>query len=288
MPDITETLRRAAQILDENGIVEPRREAVSLLALALGRDQTFLVAHDDYRLCAAEQTRFENFLTRRAAREPLQYIRGTQEFYGLNFIVTPDVLIPRPETELLVETAVKILDEIENPQICEVGVGSGCISISLLREVEKALATALDISESALKIARENAEINAVSERLRLKISDVFGVFKNETFDLIVSNPPYISSAEMKSLQPEVAKFEPPTALTDGVDGFSIIKKIVCDAPRFLEPNGFLLLEIGCGQSSKVKKMFDENIWQSVEFLPDLQGIARVVKAKIGKRESFH
>ena len=283
MPNIKEILRAATETLLRSEIGEPHREAVSLLALALEKDKIFLIAHDDYQLSAAEQIRFRNFLTRRAAREPLQYIRGTQEFYRLDFIVTPDVLIPRPETELIVENAVEILREIDNPRFCEVGVGSGCIAISILREVKNARATGVDISEKALHIAQKNVEQIGVSERLELKISDVFSTLKNERFDLIVSNPPYISTEEMKSLQPEIANFEPPTALTDGADGFSIIEKIVSGAAHFLKPGGSLLMEIGCGQSLKVVEMFDKNIWQAVEFLPDLQGIPRTIKAKTNK-----
>lgn len=284
--NISEILKSATEILRENEIIEPRREAVSLLAFSLQKDKTFLVAYSNYQLSAEEESRFQNFLTRRANREPLQYIRGEQEFYGLNFIVTPAVLIPRPETELIVENAVEILREIENPRFCEVGAGSGCISISILHEIKKARAIALDILEPALKIARENAAKNFAAERLELKISDVFSVLENEKFDLIVSNPPYVSSEEMKTLQAEVLRFEPHTALTDGKDGFSIIEKIVSDAPHFLKPDGFLLMEIGFNQSAKVAGMFDKNIWQSLEFLLDLQGIPRMVKAQIVNRQS--
>lgn len=286
MPNITGILRRAVEVLQTGGVAEPRREANSLLAFALKKDKTFLIAHPEYELSKTETFEFQKFLARRANREPLQYIRGTQEFYGLNFVVTPAVLIPRSETELIVENAVEILREIESPRFCEVGVGSGCISISILHEIKQARAVAFDISESALKIARENTEKNNVAERLELRISNVFDVLKNERFDLIVSNPPYISSEEIKSLQVEVFGFEPHTALTDGADGFSIIEKIISDAPNFLQTNGFLLLEIGFNQSSKVAGMFDENIWQSLEFLPDLQGIPRTVKARKGKKRS--
>ena len=224
--------------------------------------------------------RFADFLRRRANREPLQYIRGYQEFYGLNFIVTPDVLIPRPETELIVENAVDILKAAENPSFCEVGVGSGCISVALLHEVKTASAIGLDISERALKIATINAANHLVSPRLKLEVSDVFSALKNEQFELIVSNPPYISTEEMKSLQKEVRDFEPLTALTDGQDGFSIIEKIIAGAPSFLRNGGYLLMEIGFGQAAQVSAMFDRETWQAIEFLPDLQGIPRTVKAR--------
>lgn len=281
MPDISETLKTAAEILRQSEIIEPRREANSLLAFALQKDKTFLIAHPEYELTTEEERRFRDFLQRRARREPFQYIRGNQEFYGLNFTLTPDVLIPRPETELIVEAAVEILREKENPQFCEIGVGSGCISVSILHEVKNASATGLDISESALEIAKFNAERNGVSDRIELKISDVFEILRNEKFDLIVSNPPYISGEDFASLPAEVHDFEPKIALTDGKDGLSIVEKIILDTPKFLKSNCFLLMEIGFNQPVRVREMFDMKIWQTIEFLPDLQGIPRMLKARI-------
>ena len=282
MPNISETLKNAAEILRQNDIAEPRREANSLLAFALQKDKTFLIAHSEYELSTEEESRFQLFLQRRANREPFQYITGKQEFYGLDFEVSKDVLIPRPETELIVENALELLPE--NGRFCEIGIGSGCISVSILHEIKKASAIGLDISEKALRIAEKNAETYDVSARLDLKISDVFDVLSNEKFDLIVSNPPYISDEEIKNLQAEVRDFEPLAALTDGADGFSIIKKIVVNAPKFLKSGGFLLMEIGFEQSFEVENFFSSEIWQTVEFLPDLQNIPRVVKANLIKK----
>ena len=285
MPNVSEILKNAADVLRSSEIAEPRRQAASLLAFALAKDQTFLIAHPEYELSGAEEISFREFLRRRANREPLQYITGRQEFYGLDFAVTPDVLIPRPETESMVENAIEILRELEKPRFCEVGVGSGCVSVSILHEVKTARAVGLDISEKALKIAAVNAEKNDVAERLELKISDVFdvldalAVLATERFDLIVSNPPYIASADYAALQPEVRDFEPRTALTDGRNGLSIIEKIIAAAPDFLKPCGSLLLEIGFDQAEPVGAMFSEKIWQTIEIIPDLQGIPRTVKA---------
>ncbi len=279
MPNISDTLKIAAEILRQSGIAEPRREANSLLAFTLQKDKTFLIAYSEYELSGEEETRFRAFLRRRANREPFQYITGKQEFYGLDFEVTEDVLIPRPETELIVENAIKLLPE--NGRFCEVGIGSGCISVSILHEVKTASAIGSDVSESALQIAGKNAETHNVFDRLELKISDVFDILQTEKFDLIVSNPPYISSKNIRNLQMEVRDFEPLSALTDGADGLSIIKKIIDDAPKFLKPQGFLLMEIGFGQADEVKKMFSPKIWQSVEILPDLQNIPRIVKANL-------
>ncbi len=281
MSSVAENIRIAAQVLEESGIGEPRREANSLLAFALRKDKAFLIAHPEYELSPEEETRFREFLKRRASREPFQHITGRQEFYGLDFVVTKDVLIPRPETELLVENAIRILKDRENPVFCEVGVGSGCISVSILHEVETATAVGLDISEKALEIAGLNARNNNVSNRLSLKISDVFAALRRDAdFDLIVSNPPYIPREDIKDLQPEVRDFDPLDALTDGADGLSIIEKIIRDAPQFLKSGGFLLLEIGFSQSEKVREMFSPEKWQSVEILPDLQGIPRTVVAR--------
>jgi release factor glutamine methyltransferase len=278
---ISEILREATAILQDAGVAEPRREAASLLAFALEKDKTFLIAHSEYKLSPEEKTRFQSFLDRRAAGEPLQYITGRQEFYGLDFWVTKDVLIPRPETELIVEAAVEILLPLENPSFCEVGTGSGCISVSILHVVKNASATGLDISERALEITRKNAEKHGVDERLNLKKSDVFSALRDEKFDLIVSNPPYVSLGEIAGLQREVRDFEPHIALTDGGSGLAIIEKIIEDAPVFLRPKGFLLMEIGFTQSPKVAAMPGAEIWQTPEFLPDLQGIPRMLKAKL-------
>ncbi|HEX8288838.1 MAG TPA: peptide chain release factor N(5)-glutamine methyltransferase [Pyrinomonadaceae bacterium] len=277
MPNVSEILREATEILRENGVAEPRREAASLLAFTLSKDKTFLISHDDYELSREEQKKIRDFLNRRANREPFQYITGFQEFYGLDFFVAPGVLIPRPETELIVENAIKILSELENSRFCEIGIGSGCISISILHEVKNSTAIGLDVSPKALEITQKNAVKHKVADRLQTKISDVFAVFEAEKFDLIVSNPPYIAVEDISTLQREVRDYEPLVALTDGGNGLSIVEKIVRNSPNFLKPGGFLLMEIGFDQARKVSEMFDSEKWQSLEILQDLQGIPRTV-----------
>jgi len=278
--NIAEKLQEASEILQSGGIAEPRREANSLLASALQKDKTFLVAHPEYELSNEEEKHLQNFLQRRASREPFQYIVGRQEFYGLDFEVNRNVLIPRPETELMVETAIEILRAKNGSKFCEVGIGSGCIAVSILHIVKTARAIGLDISPEALKVAAGNAATHELLNRLELKISDVFEVLKDEKFDLIVSNPPYIPNKDVGNLQAEVRDFEPVIALTDGKDGLSIIEKIIVEAPQLLNENGFLLLEIGFAQADKVREMFSVEIWRAVEILPDLQGIPRTVKAE--------
>lgn len=280
MSSIAENIQIATRVLHEHGIAEARREANSLVVFALEKDKAFLIAHPEYQLSNEEETRLREVLRRRAAREPLQYITGRQEFYGLDFEVSPDVLIPRPETELMVENAIGILREKENPRFCEIGIGSGCISIAILHEIKTARATSVDVSEKALGIAQRNAEKYDVLTRIDLKISDLFAALENERFNLIVSNPPYISFEDFETLQPEVKNFEPREALTDGRNGLSVIERIIDQAPNFLNPGGFLLMEIGFGQAQKVCEIFSPKIWQTVEFLRDLQGIPRTVKAR--------
>jgi len=280
LPNVAEILKFAVEILHESGVAEPRRQASSLLAFALQKDKTFLVAHSEYKLSQEEEKRFKSFLQRRARREPFQYITERQEFFGLDFLVTPDVLIPRPETELIVENAIEILRSQDAPEFCEVGVGSGCISVSVLHENKGARAIGLDVSEKALQIATQNAERHAVLERIELKISNVFSELTARKFDLIISNPPYIAAAEIENLQAEVRGFEPHTALTDGKNGLTIIEKIISAAPEFLKPNSFLLLEIGFNQAAEVSAMLSPQIWSSIEILPDLQNIPRTVRAR--------
>jgi release factor glutamine methyltransferase len=281
---IAEAINQAADILNAAAIQDPRREAVSLLEIAIGRDRTFIFAHPDYNLTQREVGELESLISRRANREPLQYIRGHQEFYDLDFIVTPDVLIPRPETEILVEKAIKDLQSKENAEFCEVGVGSGCICVSILHEIPSATAVGLDISEKALEITKKNAEKHGVSGRLTLFRSDVFDALMDQRFDMMVSNPPYVPHGDFESLQPEVRDFEPHIALTDGSNGLSIIEKIVSGSPRFLRSGGELLMEIGFGQSEAVRGIFDRQIWHEVEFLDDLQSIPRIVHASLSNK----
>lgn len=278
--NISETLKRSAKILEQNGIAEPRREANSLLAFFLQKDKVFLIAHSGYELTPDEEKQFSTILERRANREPFQHITGKQEFYGLDFFVSKDVLIPRPETEIIVENAIEILRETKDPRICEIGIGSGCISVSILHENANAKAFSFDISENALQIAEKNARFHGVFDRIFLEKSDVFENIKDKDFDLIVSNPPYIPQSDFDDLQPEVRDFDPQIALTDGKDGLSIIAKIIERSPDFLKPKGHILIEIGIDQANSVKKMFSPEIWQSVEFISDLQNIPRTVRAR--------
>jgi release factor glutamine methyltransferase len=274
---INDALRWAAEVLKENGVADARREAGALLSHVIARDRTFLISHAEDAIAESEQERFAEAIHRRATGEPAQYITGTQDFYGRAFRVTPAVLIPRPETELLVEAALRVMTA--EAQICDVGTGSGCIAITLVCERGDARAVAVDVSEAALEIAQENAVTHKVDSRVQFVLSDCFSALDESAsrFDAIISNPPYVSANMLPGLQREVRNHEPQVALSPGEDGLSIIRRLLNESPRFLRGNGHLLMEIGFDQGEAVRELVDENVWTLKEIQPDLQGIPRIV-----------
>ncbi|MDQ4120137.1 MAG: peptide chain release factor N(5)-glutamine methyltransferase [Acidobacteriota bacterium] len=281
---IAAALQQAAEFLKENAVADARRDAALLLGFVLNRDRAFLIANDDRDLSEEETTRFFELVERRATGEPIQYIIGRQEFFGLEFEVNENVLIPRPETEILVEAAIEILRKKENPRFCDVGTGSGCIPISILANLENAEAVAIDISPAALALARKNAEKHGVTERIEFYESDVFAVFSNSRFktqnpkfDLIVSNPPYIPNKDLLGLPREVREHEPHIALFGGDIGTEIVARLLADAPKYLDTDAWLMFEIGFTQGEVVQAMIDRDVWNLREILPDLQGIPRIV-----------
>ncbi|PYS51154.1 MAG: peptide chain release factor N(5)-glutamine methyltransferase [Acidobacteria bacterium] len=277
---VARLIAEAARVLSEAGVPEVRREAMSLVGYVVGRDRTFLIAHPETLLSVSDVLRLRELVERRAMGEPLQYITGHQEFYGLDFEVTPDVLIPRPETELLVETALELLGEEEMPQpVCDVGTGSGCIPIALLHERPLMRAVGLDISLRALSVAARNAERLGVRERITLIASDCFDALagRRSRFTMIVSNPPYVAEDALAGLQREVRDYEPRVALTPGADGLSLIRRLLSDSPPILERGGHLLMEIGFDQNEAVRQLIDESMWQLLDIHKDLQGIPRTV-----------
>jgi release factor glutamine methyltransferase len=274
---IADSMREASQTLQATGVPEARREAGSLLSFVTTRDRTFLISHAEDLLDDTSLDRFEKVVARRAEGEPLQYITGTQDFYGREFRVTPDVLIPRPETELLIEAALEVVAGVSAPLICDVGTGSGCIAVTLLCERGDARMVAVDVSEAALAVAADNVRRHGVGERIELKVSDCFAGLEPTAFDLIVSNPPYVSFAALAGLQREVRDHEPLVALSPGADGLSVIRRLLHDGPAFLKPNGHLIMEIGFDQGEAVQELIDPEMWRSVEIRPDLQSIPRIV-----------
>jgi release factor glutamine methyltransferase len=271
-----EALAEAALHFGAAGIIDARMEATSLLSHLLGRDRTFVIAHGEDFLTGDQLIDFRQLVSRRANHEPLQYITGHQEFFKLDFSVTPDVLIPRPETEIIVEAALELLKANDPALIADLGTGSGCIVISLLHELPNARAVAADISDKALAVASTNAQMHGVNDRLTLVESDLFSAFApDEEFSVIVSNPPYVAAGEIAGLQSEVRDHEPLSALVSGDDGLSHIRTLMEQAPAFLLDGGHLIFEIGFGQSKAVERLIDERIWTLIEIRKDLQGIPR-------------
>ena len=259
-----------------NFVAEPRRDAELLLMRCLGKDRAWLLTHSDELLTPAQAAQYEQWLARRARHEPIQYILGEQEFYGLTFYVTPAVLIPRPETEHLVEAALARAPHDAPLRIADIGTGSGAIAIALAHTLPQANVTALDLSPATLAVAQENAVKLGVADRIRFLVSDLLQAVSGEHFDIIVSNPPYVPKSEI--LEPQVRDYEPATALYAGTNGLDIYERLIPQAHAALKPGGWLLMEIGHGQREALAALLKD--WNEVSFVDDLQGIPRVACAK--------
>jgi release factor glutamine methyltransferase len=276
---IGELIFEGTEILRRSGVPEPRRDAGSLMAYSLGQDRTFIISHSDEEVNDDVLYRFRSLVERRSAGEPLQYITGHQEFFCLDFDVSPDVLIPRPETELLVETASKLIPAKTDPILMvDVGTGSGCITISLLHQRPGWRSVAIDLSPEAIAVAKHNAQKHGVENRIHFVVADSLdGLIQQPIFDLIVSNPPYVAEAAMTGLQREVRDYEPRLALTPGGDGLKVIRKLLNQSGPMLKTGGHLLLEIGFDQREAVENLVDLRTWELIDIYQDLQGIPRTV-----------
>jgi len=237
------------------------------------RNRAWLIAH--WNNPSSHVAEFRALIQRRLAGEPIQYITGETEFYGLPFRVTRDVLIPRPETEHLVEKVLELATHFFAPRILDVGTGSGCIAVSLAHGIPHAHITAIDLSASALAIARENAKINGVE--VRFIKGDLLVPVAGERFEIVVSNPPYVASADRDTLSVEVRDFEPALALFAGEDGLEVYRRLIPAAFNALVPGGFVVLEIGHGQEQEIRALLSANGFENIECINDLQGIPRVV-----------
>ncbi|ADW67727.1 peptide chain release factor N(5)-glutamine methyltransferase [Granulicella tundricola] len=276
-----EALTRATDQLSAHPDLRPSAlaDAAILLTHTLGIDSTTLRAHPERPIDRDQQAVYQRAIERRLTFEPIQYILGTQEFYGLPFRVTPAVLIPRPETEHLVEAVAARVPHNRPVRILDVGTGSGAIAIALAHLLPHAHITALDISPEAIEIAQENARTNHLAARIDFQQSDLFtAVTKGPPFAAIVSNPPYIPLSDSESLHPQVRDYEPHQALFSGPTGFEVYERLIIQAPSLLLPNGLIALEIGQGQQPRMAELL--RFWRSVEFLPDLQQIPRVALAR--------
>jgi len=283
---ILKLIRWTDERFKKEGLTSPRLDAEVLLAESLGMDRVGLYTHFDQPLQPKELARFKKLIQRRLTREPLAYIVGKREFWSLTFKVTADVLIPRPETEVLVAAALQLLVDAERPtrswRILEIGTGSGAVSIALAKELPSASLVATDLSEKALAIARENALKNGVQERIQFLAGDLFDPLEEGSqFALILANPPYIPRSHFVSLAPEIRDFEPRVALEGGKDGLAFFRRALPRVGKFLRPAGWFLAEIGAGQGPEVRKIAAENPdLDAFDFIPDLAGIKRVFKAR--------
>ncbi len=257
-----------------------RLDAETLLLHVLGKDKAWLMAHPEEEIPAAEAGRYAKLLERRYRGEPIQYITGETEFYGLDFRVTPDVLIPRPETEHLVETVLRVAAGFQAPRIVDIGTGSGAIAIALAHHLPNAAITAIDISRSALGVARQNAEPNGVYDRIRFLEGDLLAPVAGQQFEIVASNPPYVPAIDRASLAVEVRDHEPALALFAGDDGLGIYRRLIPAAFAALVPGGYLALEIGYGQSTAVGELLGDAGFDQIEFFSDLQNIPRVALAQ--------
>ncbi|HWZ51782.1 MAG TPA: peptide chain release factor N(5)-glutamine methyltransferase [Granulicella sp.] len=254
------------------------RDAELLLLHTLSLQRTALFTDPNRNPTITEQTAYDRAIDRRRTGEPIQYITGEQEFYGLKLRVTPAVLIPRPETELLVEAVLERLPPAGALRVLDIGTGSGAIAIALAAHRPEAQITALDLSPGALAVARENAATHQLSGRIRLLESDLLSAVANEPpFDAIVSNPPYVPEADRAALHSQVRDHEPASALFAGPDGLGIYSSLIPQARAALTPGGLLALEFGHGQREALAALLRE--WNEVEFLNDLQQIPRVALA---------
>jgi release factor glutamine methyltransferase len=269
----------AARRMRAAGVETPALDADLLLGLVLERDRAWLHAHPEAPVGGEEAARFEEAVARRAAREPLPYLLGAWEFLGMRFRVTPVALIPRPETETLVERAAERLPA--NARVLEVGAGSGCVSAGLARLLPEAEVLALEPSPAAALLARENVAALGFGERVRV-IEAAFpaGARRLGVFDGVVSNPPYVPTAEIERLQPEVRLYEPRAALDGGPDGLRLLRALAGEAPALLRPGGLLAVEVGAGQAEAVLALLGRDPWREAQSFRDLAGAARVVVAR--------
>lgn len=278
---IQAVLRRAEDFLTANSIDDARLDAEVLLAYVLKMRRLYLYVHLDLELDDDDINAYKNLIRRRVSHVPVAQLIGVKEFMGLEFDVTPDVLVPRPETELLVQTAVKLLERRQKPStIADIGTGSGAIAVSILHCLDHINAAAVDISPAAIAVARANAVKFDVDDRINFCVGNLLEPLSGKKFDAIISNPPYIPTAVIDELQPEVARHEPRIALDGGSDGLDCYKKIIGGAAQLLNDNGFIALEIGIDQAHAVKNLLDDTgQFGAVDIVRDLSGIERIVLA---------
>ena len=279
MITVLESIKLSADYLTGKGIESPRMNAELLLADIIGCKRLELYLSFDKPLSEVELQKYREFIKRRGNFEPLQYILGKVEFYGLEFIVNPSVLIPRPETELLVENILNQISKEKEQWILDIGCGSGNISIAIAASLTNVNLVATDIDENSLLVAKENAEKHGATKKIKFMSHDILkDDFDNfPMFDFIVSNPPYVSEENYLTLQKEIIEFEPRIAVTDDNDGYKFFRIIAEKASTKLKINGKLFFEIAQGQSEQVKQILNENRFSNINVIKDYQNIDRII-----------
>ena len=278
---IKQALASAIEQFEASDVGSPRMNAETLLMFVLGVNRAYLYAHPERELTPEEQARYDEVVAQRSSGVPSQYIIGHQEFWGLDFVVTPAVLIPRPETEHLVETVLDFARGVERPKIVDVGTGSGCIALALAHELKGAEVYAVDLSADALEIARANAARLQLDGRVKFLRSDVLaGMAGVHDFDFVVSNPPYVGNNEADKVQRSVFEYEPRMAVFSGESGLDVIRPLIEQAHDALKPGGWLAMEIGYSMRDMVLELLGPTMWDDIRVVPDLQGIPRVIAAR--------
>lgn len=284
MVTFKDALAKGTEILKDAGNEAPAVDARALLCHAAGCGRAYIYTHGEQALESGAWERYVSYLGKRTAGMPVQYITGRCEFLALDFEVGPEVLVPRPDTEVLVEAAARLLTAKGNPcEILDLGTGSGCIAVGIAHLLKSCTVTAVDVSEEALITAGRNAARNGISDRLEFIKSDLFGSLEGRRFDAVLSNPPYIRSGDIPGLQREVRDYEPRAALDGGPDGLVFYRRIVEEAPSYMKECGMLAFEVGRGQACEVAALMKRH-YTDIEILKDLAGIERVVAGKLDSR----
>jgi release factor glutamine methyltransferase len=306
---LKQALTSAVERLEAADVGSPRMNAETLLMFVLSVNRAYLYAHPERELSPEEETRYDEALSQRASGTPSQYITGHQEFWGLDFVVSPAVLIPRPETEHLVETVLELARGLVQPRIVDVGTGSGCIGLALAHELRNAEVFGIDLSEDALEVARANAARLQLDGRVQFLQCDVLtpisedsilchpersevavatergrmpplSAIKFRDFDFAVSNPPYVGFSEADKVQKSVFEFEPRMAVFAGENGLDVVRPLIQQAHEALKHGGWLAMEIGYSMRDAVLRLLSPTMWKELQTVPDLQGIPRVVMAR--------
>ncbi len=288
---VIEVIKKSSEFLAKKGVESPRLDSELIVANVLGIQRLQLYLNFDKIIPPEKSEVIKEMIIKRGKRIPLQHILGNVGFCGVNIKIDKRALIPRPETELLVESTISLLKGIESPIVLDFGTGSGCVAIAIAKHINSVKIIAIDKSKDALELARENAKLNNVDDQIHFVEGDGFSVFNREEanvlnglklnsamlFDVIVSNPPYIPSEEIASLQPEVRDYDPLIALDGGKDGLDVIRILAQESANYLKANGFLAVEIGDGQSSKVVEIMGQNHWKLESIVKDYSKIDRII-----------